>query len=180
MSDYLKLADVVGVFGIKGWLKIKSYLEEPTILAELQGIELAPGPDMRPEPPRVVEVDAIQRQGKGLAVHLKGLDDRSDAEILRGFVLRIPADRFPEAGDNEFYWRDLVGMRVWCREGDATVLLGRVHHLLDTGSNDVLVVRPCEDSLDDRERLIPWLLDEVVTRVDRTENGIWVDWYVDL
>ena len=58
-------------------------------------------------------------------------------------------------------------------------LLGCVHHLIETGANDVLVVAPCEGSIDDRERLIPYLPDEVIRRVDLEAGRIAVDWFVN-
>jgi ribosomal 30S subunit maturation factor RimM len=60
-----------------------------------------------------------------------------------------------EAGD--YYWHQLQGLQVWCKHDGDTLLLGEVDHLLETGANDVLVLRPCEGSIDERERLIPYL-----------------------
>jgi 16S rRNA processing protein RimM len=57
--------------------------------------------------------------------------------------------------------------------------LGTVQRLLETGANDVLVVTPSEDSIDDRERLIPWLPDEVIKQVDLQERTIAVSWFID-
>ena len=68
---------------------------------------------------------------------------------------------------------------MWCRDGDDRVLLGVVDHLLDTGANDVLVLEPCEGSIDDRQRLIPYLVDDVVIRVDTEAGVIEVDWFPD-
>jgi 16S rRNA processing protein RimM len=56
------------------------------------------------------------------------------------------------------------------------VLLGRLDHLMETGANDVLVVRACDGSLDQRERLIPWIPDEVILAVDRARRELLVDW----
>jgi 16S rRNA processing protein RimM len=58
-------------------------------------------------------------------------------------------------------------------------VLGQVDYLLDTGANDVLVVKATDDSVDDRERLIPWLVDSVVTKIDTESRSVWVSWYVD-
>ena len=57
--------------------------------------------------------------------------------------------------------------------------LGRVDHLIETGANDVLVVRATEDSIDDRERLIPWLEDDVILNVDIESKRISVRWHPD-
>lgn len=181
MAELLTLADIVGVHGIKGWLKVRPYLESPETLTELGEVELIPGPRMREGQGKRVKVDAVRAQGKGVIAHIEGLDDRTEAEALRGYVLRVEADRLPAAGDGEFYWRDLEGLRVWCRDGEKDpVLLGEVNYLLDTGSNDVIVIKACEGSIDDQERLIPWIADDVVERVDLDAGELWVSWYVDV
>ena len=69
--------------------------------------------------------------------------------------------------DDEYYWVDLEGMRVETLDGQA---LGTVSNLFATGANDVLVVEG------ERRRLIPFVLDDVVTRVDRDKRTISVDW----
>jgi len=55
-----------------------------------------------------------------------------------------------------------------------------IDHLLETGANDVLVVRPCEGSMDDKERLIPWLVGDVVRTVDLEAGTVHVKWYTDV
>ena len=64
----------------------------------------------------------------------------------------------------------LVGTHGRIRDA---VVLGRVERLLETGANDVLVVRG------ERERLIPWVPDEVVLQVDADAGHIVVDWHPD-
>ena len=68
---------------------------------------------------------------------------------------------------------------VWCSDGGKRVLLGMVKNLLETGANDVLLVRPCKGSVDDREHLVPWLPGDVVVDIDLKEGRLEVDWYVD-
>jgi 16S rRNA processing protein RimM len=48
-----------------------------------------------------------------------------------------------------------------------------VDHLLETGANDVLVVRG------ERERLIPWIMERTIRRVDPEQGRIVVDWDPD-
>jgi len=89
----------------------------------------------------------------------------------------VPRADLPQLDDGEFYWNELEGMRVKARLADGTaVLLGRVDHLMETGANDVLVVRACEGSMDRRERLVPWVPDEVILAVDRAQRELLVDW----
>ena len=121
----------------------------------------------------------MRSQGKGFIAKLAGVDDRNAAEMLRGHSIEIPESSLPGLNDGEFYWRDLIGCRVDLSVDDENLSLGCVDHLIETGANDVLVVRPTEDSIDDRERLIPWLEDDVIVAVDIESQRISVRWHPD-
>ncbi|MBL6696313.1 MAG: 16S rRNA processing protein RimM [Luminiphilus sp.] len=183
MAELITLAQVVGVHGIKGWVKIRPFLEDLDILTSLARIQLVPGEKVRIGSTKTVKIDAVKQQGKGVIAHVEGIDDRSAAEEVRGFLFQTEQDNLPPAELDEIYWRDLVGMQVFCCEPDSddkgVVVLGQVDYLLDTGANDVLVVKATDDSVDDRERLIPWLVDSVVTKIDTESRSVWVSWYVD-
>ena len=58
-------------------------------------------------------------------------------------------------------------------------MLGSVDYLIETGANDVLVVKPSAGSIDDRERLIPYLPGDVVTAVDLGRGVIEVEWFLE-
>jgi len=89
--------------------------------------------------------------------------------------LDISVDRaiLPNLEDGDYYWQQLTGLNV---ETDAGVKLGKVDHLIATGSNDVLVVKGNEESIDLNERLIPYLPDQVITKIDLLGGVIRVDW----
>ena len=176
---FLTLADIVGVYGIKGWLRLRVRLDDPNLLLSLSDLTLVAAPESRHSARQSVVVEALQVHGKGHIARLSGIADRTQAEALRGCEIQVAAADFPTAGDGEVYWRDLEGLEVWCTEDGSRALLGKVKRLLETGANDVLVVAPCEGSIDDREHLVPWIPDEVVTDIALTDNRIEVSWYVE-
>ena len=173
------MAEVLGPHGIKGWVKLKPWLEDPTLLVGQNNLVMAPGPRMRPEPVLPLKVLQVRRQGRGWVMQISGITDRDAAEALRGKVVKGSGDMLPQLESDEFYWRDLEGLRVWNEESGVVTLLGEIDYLLETGANDVLVVRACDGSTDDRERLIPWLWGDVITKVDTAAGEVWVRWYVD-
>lgn len=77
--------------------------------------------------------------------------------------------------ENEFYWRDLIGLRVINQQN---TVLGVVKSLLETGANDVLVVVSEVDGAV-VERLIPWTMDIAIIAVDIEQGVITVDWDAD-
>jgi 16S rRNA processing protein RimM len=96
----------------------------------------------------------------------------------------VPEGSLPRLEPGDYYWSQLQGLQVWCRDAGQPdnadrVLLGTVDYLIETGANDVLVVKPAAGSIDQRERLIPYLPGDVVTRVDLAEAVIEVDWFLE-
>ena len=88
-----------------------------------------------------------------------------------GLEISISRDQLPETDEDEFYWADLIGLRVETIDGR---LLGVVDHLMETGSNDVLVVAG------DTQCLVPFLWETVVKRISLSERLVVVDWDPDL
>ena len=176
--DFLTVADIVGVYGIKGWVRLRVRLDDPNLLLSLSDLMLVTPPHASAARQSIV-VEALQVHGKGHIARLSGVADRTQAEALKGREIQVATAHFPAAGNDEVYWRDLEGLEVWCTENGSRSLLGRVKTLLETGANDVLVVAPCEGSIDDREHLVPWIPDEVVTDIALTDRRIEVNWYVD-
>jgi 16S rRNA processing protein RimM len=72
--------------------------------------------------------------------------------------------------DGKYYWADLVGLRVVTQSG---VELGRVSNLMETGANDVLVVKG------DRDRLIPMVMGDYIKNIDLESGQITAEWDPD-
>ena len=170
----LEIGRITGPYGINGWLKIHSYTEPMENFLSYGQWHLKRRGGFEP-----IEFDGGKRHGKGLVAHVKGVDDRTLAESFRGLTVAIPEDALPQLADGDFYWRDLEGLKVHCRNGEEQVLLGEVDYLIETGANDVLVVKSCAGSVDQAERLIPYLPGDTVTRVDLEAGLIEVDWFIE-
>lgn len=178
-SDMLVVGKLTGCYGVKGWLRVHSYTDPPENFLDLGQWQVQRRGTTQP-----LAIDKGKRHGKGIVVHVEGVDDRSAAESLRGLQVLVPQSVLPQLDEGDYYWRDLEGLSVWCRNadepgGEDRVLLGEVDYLIETGANDVLVVKPCQGSLDGTERLIPYLPGQTVTRVDLAEKRIEVDWFLD-
>lgn len=169
----LVVGRICGCYGIRGWVKVRAYTEPQENFLKLGGWMLQRGGGFEP-----IEFDAGRPHGKGLVAHIAGVDDRTAAESFRGLEVAVAADSLPPLVEGDYYWRQLLGLKVWCREGAERVLLGQVDHLIETGANDVLVVAPCPGSVDSDERLIPYLPGDVVALVDLEEGLLEVDWFV--
>lgn len=117
-----------------------------------------------------MEQPSIQRSGKKILIHLPDVTDDVAARAWVGAEIYVPRDALPDTKPGEYYWHDLEHLNVVTTQGTQ---LGRVSHLIATGSNDVMVV------IGDRERLVPFIQPDVVTEVDLDSGTITVDWDPD-
>ena len=114
-----------------------------------------------------LKIVAGRKQGKGLVALLPGIEDREQAITLVGQQIFVRRDQLPALAADEYYWSDLEGLDVHTTKGE---VLGRVEKLMETGANDVLVIRG------EREHLVPFVQGQYVTRVDLESRLIEVDW----
>ena len=169
----LVVGRITGVHGLKGWLKLHSFTDPAENILQYTGLVLEQGRNRRE-----LEIDDSRKQGKGMIVHVVGIDDRNAAEDFGRGDIVMSADALPELTGEEYYWHQLEGLTVVLAE-DETQVLGVVDHLIATGANDVLAVIPCSGSRDNKKRLIPYIPEQVVTRVDIESQRLEVDWDPD-
>jgi 16S rRNA processing protein RimM len=155
-------------FGVKGWVKIQPFTETADGLRHYPTWWLGGAGHWRE-----YTVEHTQPQGAALAAKLAGCDDRDAAAGFKGRVVAVPRDAFPREKDGEFYWSDLIGLNVKNCDG---LDFGTVEAMLETGANDVLVVRSTDEH--ETERLIPFIA-KVVKKVDPAAGVIEVDWGAD-
>ena len=169
-EDLVVLGKIVSVYGIRGEVKVYSYTDPLDNLLDYRHWTLTRDGEVRQ-----VELASGRLHNKVLTAKIKGLDDREEARGYAGFLICVPRSLLPALQEDEFYWYQLEGLRVVNQAGQ---LLGTVDHLLETGANDVLVVKPCAGSVDDRERLLPYT-EQCVLKVDLPAGEMRVDWDVD-
>jgi 16S rRNA processing protein RimM len=170
-SNLVNLGRITTVFGVKGWLKVHSDTQPRENICSYNPWWLKTRHGVKP-----VEIDDYKLHGEGLVVHIKGLDDRDEARDYCQVDVAVERQQMPELDAGEYYWHQLVGLKVVTVFGGVEADLGTVSHLLETGANDVLVVKGSEQSLDQAERLIPYVPDLYVLNVDLEQEQIRVDW----
>jgi 16S rRNA processing protein RimM len=159
------VGQIAGVYGVRGWVKIRSFTVPQENLFKYQPWTLRAS---APAVPASIKILQWRAQGKGLIAQLDGYGDRDQAALLNGTEILVPRSVLPKVGKGEYYWSDLIGLRVVNRE---EIELGVVDHLLETGANDVLVVKGAE-----KEHLVPWVPGPYILDVNLAEGVIRVDW----
>ncbi len=154
---------VVGAHGVKGTCRIRSFAESPsffeagsTLLTHAEGSG----------PVKPLEINWVKPHTGTMLISFRGVTDRSQAEALIGSELYIPREMLPHLDEDAHYWLDLIGMDVFTIDRE---YLGRLESIIETGSNDVYVVKN-----DQKEVLIP-ALGSVVVDIDVDHNRMEVD-----
>ncbi len=153
---------VAGVYGVRGWVKVLSYTEPPEQILDFQPWLVGDGATWRS-----MSMTAGRVHGKGLVAQLATIQDRDVAATLVGAEIAVRREQLPALARDEYYWTDLEGLQVVTTEG---IELGVVDHFFETGANDVMVVQG------ERQRLIPYVRDDVVRAVDLVHGRLVVDW----
>lgn len=160
------LGRISGFFGVRGWVRVHSYtdpreaiLEYPNWLIETAGKW------------RSMAVAEGKPHGKTIIARLEGVEDRDAAAGLIQASIGVARSEMPTPGEGEYYWSDLEGLIVENENGE---MIGMVAHLIETGANDVLVVRK-----EEQEILVPFVTGDVIKDVDLTTGVIKVDWEWD-
>lgn len=165
MSRRILIGEIVAPFGVKGWVKVRTYTDPPENVLKYQPWVLESQGELKEIVP-----EEGRRQGPGVVVRLRAVDDRDAAEKLTGTLVTVSREVLPSVRSGTYYWADLVGLRVFTVSG---VDLGRVSGLMETGANDVLIVKG------DRERLVPFVPGLYVTCVEIEAGRLEVDWDPD-
>ena len=171
-KDLVVLGKFGAVYGINGWLKVNSYTDIPEGIFDYTPWQIQVQGNWRQ-----MQISGKKRHGIGLIVKLADVADRDQAQLYVNADIAVERSALPQLAEGDFYWRDLMGMAV---VNEAGYHLGEVVDMMETGSNDVLVVKANKsDAFGKTERLLPFLTDSVIKEVNNAERRILVDWDPD-
>ncbi|MDX1716845.1 MAG: ribosome maturation factor RimM [Anderseniella sp.] len=146
MNKPIILGRITGPQGIKGEVKLQSFTANPLDIASYGPLDASNG--LR------LTIKSVKPYKNTLLARIDGVDDRNGAEALRGVELMIDRDRLPEAGEDEIYHADLIGLSAHDTTGN---LLGTVVAVLDFGAGELLELKPAEG----KTILVPFNVDTV-------------------
>jgi 16S rRNA processing protein RimM len=161
-DEFIAIGKIGAPYGIKGWIKIFSFTEWTTNVFEYDPWYLENENGWQ-----IIDVTDGREHGKGLIVKFAGFDTPEASRVLTGKKIAIKRSQLAPLKKDEYYWGDLEGLTVINKDGK---VLGKIIYLLDTGSNDVIVIK------NDKEHAIPYLPGSVVLSVDLVNRIMHVDW----
>ena len=151
--DLITIGEIVKTRGLRGCMKVVSFVDTQDIAAELEFVYLQDNSGQK----KLYHLRKIDISGKFLFIELNTIDDVDLAKTFVGCKIVIPRNLFKELPQGEYYWRDIIGLDVYTEEGK---LLGRIESVFPTGSNDVYVCKGGQ-----REILLPAIAD-VIKSID--------------
>ena len=163
-DDLICVGHILGAQGLKGWVRIFSRTSPRDNIVNYSPWIIEQGDESK-----VVSITG-RSQGKNVIARLEGCEDRSAAEALTGCQILIRPEQLPGLQAGDYYWSDLIGLQVESLQGES---LGVVASMIETGADDVMVLNG------DRERLIPFVIDDIVHEVDLERKRLVVDWMPD-
>jgi 16S rRNA processing protein RimM len=161
-AETLVVGRITGLYGVLGWVRVHSDTQDRADILELTPWMLKLNGEWRE-----CELDAGRAQGPLVLARIAGYTDRDAARALIGADIAVHRAQLPQLAAGEYYWADLIGMRVVDRAGQT---LGQLASLLETGAHDVLVVRG------EKETLIPYVPGIYVLSISPQDRLITVDW----
>ncbi len=162
----LEIGEIKAAYGIKGWVKIFSHTRPVEQIFTYSIWHVGNSGNWQ----KMELQDSQQRSNHGLVAKLKNINDRDAAVSLAGNKIAIDKIVLAALEDGEYYWSQLIGLEVINLKSEK---LGRIVEILETGANDVLVVKN-----EQTERLIPYA-ESIVHQVRMDSGQMLVDWETD-
>ncbi len=158
MKDWAPFGKIAKPHGLKGELKFYPFVSNPNLYKDVKTVAFE-----NQNPIREIQIESIRGAKAPYIIKLKGWDSIESSSELRGTVLLAPRDEFQSLPECSYYWFEIEGLEVYDIQG---VYHGRVEEVMETGSNDVYVVRNGK-----KELLLP-AIDWVVKEVDLEDNRL--------
>ncbi len=158
---YLAIGQVTRAHGLRGELSVTVLTEFPERFKDTDWVYL--GNEQEAEAYRL---ESYRWHKPNILLKLEGIDDRTQADQLRGLLVQVPVEEAVPLPAGSYYLYQLIGLQVVATTGET---LGTLTDVIETGANDVYVVRG-----EGKEILLPAIPD-VIKSVDLTEGRVVVE-----
>ena len=158
MNGWVPFGKIVKPHGLKGELKFNPFISNQNFYKDVKTVIIE-----NERPIRKIKIETIRGVKSPYILKLNGWDSIESSNELRGKVLLAPRNEFRDLPEGQYYWFEIKGLEVYDIKG---TYYGRVEEVIETGSNDVYLVRNGK-----KELLLP-AIDWVVKKVDLEGNSL--------
>ncbi len=161
MTDLICVGTIAGAYGVRGELRIKSFCTNPSDIETYTPLTDETGQ-------KQFALALIGQIKSGFNARIVGIDNKEDADALKGTKLFTERSNLPSLPDDEFYYSDLIGLQVFDTGG---ANIGKVKTIMNNGSDDLLEIQLASSS---DTTFVPFTK-EVVPTVDMDAGRIVID-----
>ncbi len=133
MEETLRVGVITSAHGLRGEVKVFPTTDDAQRFRQLKDVLLDTGTELKP-----LEVEQVRFFKNLVIVKFRGLDRIEEVEAYKGRDLLVTRANAVELGPDENFIADLIGLEVVTDEGGR---LGQLTDVLQTGANDVYVVK---------------------------------------
>lgn len=156
MCDYLTVGKITSAYGINGEVKIFPFTDHVDRFYDIDFAYISDDDELNK-----YDIETVRLIKNIIIIKFKGINNRNDAEKLKGYFMKVVIEDSIELNENEYFIKDLINMRVFTDEKKE---LGVLVDVLKTGANDVYVIRT-----DERDILLP-AIEDVIKEVNVKEK----------
>lgn len=157
--QYLVVGEILKPWGYRGEVKVRIITAFPNRLVKHKIVYLG-------KEARAFAVERARLHSGFAIFKFAGCDTPEAAAKLRGAVVQIPVEEAAPLRAGQYYYHQIIGLQVFTTEGEP---LGTVEQILETGANDVYLVRRPNGT----ELLLP-AIKEVIRAIDLERRAITV------
>lgn len=161
-EELIAIGKITGHFGYKGEVKVTPLTDFPERFNRLEQVKVNKKGQIFTK-----QVESVKSNANGFLLKLSGIDSKETAQEFRGSLLQIEETEVYPLPEGYYYHFQLKGLQVY---DNLRGLLGELTDVLETGANDVYVVK----SPRYKEILIP-AIKEVILKVDLENKMMQVD-----
>lgn len=161
-EQYITIGEIVNTQGIKGEVRVLPLTDFPERFNQMDEVIIDTNGNHT-----VYQIDSVRYHKKFVIIKFKQLSNMNEAEKLKGSLLKITRDQLMPLVEGHYYIFEIIGLDVF---DEAGTKLGKVKQVLQTGANDVYVIKASQG----KDILIP-ALKTVVKEINTEANRMVVE-----
>ncbi len=161
MPRYVSVGYICRPHGVRGYVFVESLTDNPARFEALSDVHVEIGGERK-----FLRLEDRKATPKGWLVKFEGVEERTQAQSLKGGYLQVETENLPELDEGRYYLFELIGMSVYTISGE---FLGKIIDVQQYPANDVYVVQG------DRGKLLLPAIADVVKSVDRDDKRMEVE-----
>ena len=132
-QEFFEIGQIVNTFGIKGWVKVNPFTDDPERFQELNSVLVVKNEELIN-----MQIEEVKFHKNVVLIKFKGIEDINMAEKYKGCYIKIKREDARKLPKDTYFIADLIGLKVYDDEGN---LLGTLEDIYNNKIHDIYVVK---------------------------------------